>query len=507
MKKWIKRSLIAFSICLGLTATHSFAADKPAGTFKFAENVKLITMDPHKHTGGGIVYLKPVYESLFLRTPDNKVEPLLATGFEYNGLNVKLTLRKDVSFSDGEPFNAEAVAANINRAVKLGVKRELSAVKGAEATGEFTVKISLKRQAPSIVQDLSTVAFMMMSPKAMNNPNLDREPVGTGPYIYNKKLSREGEVRVYTLNKHYWDPSAQGLKRIEIWEMPENTARLNALSTDQIHMGNWLSSPQALMVDKTPGLRLLKRVGGYTYTVVILDKEGTKVPAFADKRVRQAMSYAIDRQAFADVVQYGLATPSVQPVSKGHWAYNATLANKFEYNPEKARKLLAEAGYKNGFTFTMPTIPVFAARCEALAGFFADVGIKMKIEPVEPGTLARRSRSTDFPATNLSWVVLADLSMMSTLYLNKKAAFNPYRVAPSARLAELDAKGRASADTAVRAPIYKEMFEIIADEAFQIYVASSQSLTGVTEEMANNSSVGFAAGTSYPYFRGLRLNP
>ncbi len=504
MKKWISRLVIALMM-LGLNATYSFAADTPSGTFKFGDSVKLITLDPHNHTGGGVVYLTPVYETLFRRTPDNKIEPLLATGFKYSGSKVELTLREGVSFSDGEPFNAEAVAANINRGVKLGVKRELSAVKNAKPTGEFTVEIILKRPSPGIIQDLSSVAGMMISPKAMSDPALDRNPVGTGPYQYNTKLSREGEVRIYTLNKNYWDPSAQGLKRIEIWEMPENTSRLNALSTGQIDMGNWLSSPQALMVDKTPGLKLIKRIGGYTYAVIIMDKAGTKVPAFADKRVRQAMSYAIDRQAFSDAILFGLGSPTIQPVPKGHWAYNPDLEGKFEYNPEKARKLLAEAGYKDGFTFTMPSIPVFASRIEALAGFFADIGITMKIEPVEPGTLARRSRSTDFPATNLLWVVLADLSMLSPLYLNEKAAFNPYRVKPSARLAELSLKGAASADIAVRAPIYQEMFEIIADEAFLIYVASSLNLTGSTEKMAKNPTVGFAAGRSWPYWRGLRL--
>jgi peptide/nickel transport system substrate-binding protein len=506
MKKWISRSVLAIVMWLGLMAINSFAAEASSGTFRFAEEVKLITLDPHNHSGGGIPYMTPVYESLFRITPENQVQPLLATGFKYNGSKVELTLRKGISFSDGEPFNAKAVAANINRGVKLGVLRELSAVKGAAATGEFTVEIILKKPAPSIIEDLGRRAGMMISPKAMADPALDRNPVGTGPYLYNAKLSREGEVRIYTLNKNYWDPSVQGLERIEIWEMPDNAARLNALSTGQIDMGKWLANPQALIIEKTPGLTLIRRSGGRTYTVVIMDRAGTKVPAFADKRVRQAMSYAIDRQAFADVVQFGLATPSIQPVGKGHWAYNPELEGKFEYNPAKARKLLAEAGYKDGFTFTMPSIPVFAKRNEALAGFFADVGITMKIEPLEPGTLARRSRSTDFPATNLLWSVFVDLSMLSPYYLNEKAAFNPFRVKPGTRLTELALQGAASADIAVRAPIYKKMFEIIADEAFLIYVTSGQFLTGATEKIAKNPTVEFAAGATAPIWRGLRLS-
>jgi len=507
MKKWMSCLVIALSMFLGLSVIPAFAADAPSGTVRFASNVVLLTMDPHKRTGGGLVYNTPQYETLFRRTPENMIEPFLATGYKAEGAKVTITLRQDVTFSDGEPFNAKVAAANINRGAEIGVLRTLSGVVEAKAIGDYTLEIMLKRPDPSFMAGLSTDAGMMISTKAMADPALDRNPVGTGPYVYNTKLSREGALAVYTLNKNYRDPSAQGLEKIEVYAIPEDTARLNALRTGQIDMGLFLSSPQAQMIDKTPGLKLVKKIGGSTYAVVILDKAGTQVPAFADKRVRQAMSYAIDRKAFADVIEYGLAVPSVQPFPKGHWGHNPALVGKFEYNPKKARALLAEAGYKDGFTFTMPTIPVFASRCEALAGFFGDVGITMKIEAVEPGTLARRSMTTDFPASNLLWGQLSDPLYLERYYTGEKAAINPFRVKPSPRLAELTKKGQATEDIEKRAPIYQEMFEIIADEAFLIYVTSSLNLTGSTEKMANNPTVKFAAGTNHPYWHGLRLNP
>ena len=167
---------------------------------------------------------------------------------------------------------------------------------------------------------------------------------------------------------------------------------------------------------------------------------------------------------------------------------------------------MAEAGYKDGFSFSIPSISVFAARLEALAGFFGDVGITMKIEPVEPGTLARRSRNTEFPVTNLIWGQLRDLSFLSTYYLNENASFNPFKVKPSPRMTELMQQGTATMDTDKRAPVYREMFEILADEAIVIYITSSLNLTASTEEMANNPTVVFAAGTNYPTWRGLRKN-
>ena len=164
MKHWICSALVAASMAVTPAVGTAIAGDAPSGTFKMAEEVKLITMDPHQHTGGGIPYLRPVYESLFARTPDGSVEPLLATGFSVDGLSVEISLRDDVTFSDGEKFNAEAVAANFSRAIELGVLRALSSVETAVVKDEYTVALTLKKPAPSLNFDLSGAAGMMISP-------------------------------------------------------------------------------------------------------------------------------------------------------------------------------------------------------------------------------------------------------------------------------------------------------------------------------------------------------
>ena len=506
MNKWVTGSVLSVAIGMGFGGVTALAADAPTGKFRMAEEVKLITLDPHNHTGGGVSYLRPVYETLFYRTPDARVEPFLATNYKLEKMSLVMNLRQDVKFSDGEPFNAAAVVANITRGVELGVIAGLKPIEKAEALGEFEVKITLKAPSPSLLFDLTHLSGMMVSPKALKDPALDRNPVGTGPYIYNAELSREGEVRAYTPNPTYWEPEQQGLANIEIWEIPDNTARLNAITTGQVDIGKWLSSPQAVILDKTPGLTLIKRPGGSTYHLVISDREGTKVPAFADKRVRQAMNYAIDREAFASAVQFGLSVPAFQPVDSGHWSYNTSVDGRFAYNPEKARELLAEAGYADGFTFSMPSIPVFSARLEAVAGFFQDVGITMNIEPIEPGTLARRSRTTDYAATNLVWRHLADPSLLNTYYIGEDGIFNPFKVKPSEKFVSLTTNGLAATEIDDRAPIYSELFEELADESYLIYITATPLLVGSTEAMANNPTVKYRAGESSPYWRGLRVS-
>src|SRR5690606_5188916 len=110
MKNWITGSALAVAFAMGLGASSALA--QQAGVFRYAEQVKLITMDPQQQSGSGVPYLRPVYESLFERGPDGKPVPLLASGYEIDGLNVTIRLREGISFSNGEAFNAEVAAAN-----------------------------------------------------------------------------------------------------------------------------------------------------------------------------------------------------------------------------------------------------------------------------------------------------------------------------------------------------------------------------------------------------------
>ncbi len=198
--------------------------------------------------------------------------------------------------------------------------------------------------------------------------------------------------------------------------------------------------------------------------------------------------------------------PAYQPYPEGTWPHDASLDGRYKYDPDKARELLKEAGYANGFTFDMPSIPIFQPRLEAIAGFFRDIGITMNIVPVEPGTLARRSMTTDFPATNLVWNSQTDPSYLGSWYISPDASFNPFHVKPSDVLVDLNKEGLESSDPDVRAPIYKKMVEELEDESFLIYVTSTPLLFGVSEEVAKNPTLKYRPGEDTIYFRGLRVS-
>jgi len=504
MRNWIAGSALFVAMTLGLAGAPAWA--QGSGTFKYAEQVKLITMDPQKQSGSGVPFLRPAYESLFEKGPNGENLPLLATDYKVDGLDVTITLRKGVSFTNGEAFNAEAAAKNINRGVELGIVEGLKTVENASAADEFTLKIKLKEFDPAIINTLCYTGGMMIAPAAMADPALDRNPVGTGPYVHSKEESREGEVQVYTPNPTYWDKDKIGLARYEVWEIPDDTARLNALKTGQIDAGNWLSNPQAAIIDRTPDLKLIRNNGGLNYHVVISDREGTVVPAFADPLVRKAMALAIDREGFNKAIQFGLAVKSFQPYGQSDWAYDPALEGVYEYNLDKARELMAQSKFPKGFTFDMPSIPVYQSRLEALAGFFKEIGITMNIVPVEPGTLARRSRTTDFPATNLVWSTITDPKFLALRYIYENAAYNPFKTKPSEALLALAKEGLNSVETDARAPVYKKLAAQLAEEAFLIFVTNAPILIGTSEKTASNPTVVYRYGEDSINLRGLKAN-
>jgi peptide/nickel transport system substrate-binding protein len=130
----------------------------------------------------------------------------------------------------------------------------------------------------------------------------------------------------------------------------------------------------------------------------------------------------------------------------------------------------------------------------------------MNIVPVEPGTLARRSRTTDFPATNLVWATNTDPKFVALRYVYEDAAYNPFKAKPSKELLSLAKEGTASVDTEVRGPIYRKMAAQLAEEAFLIFVTNTPILIGATKKTANNPTVVYRFGEDSINLRGLKAN-
>ena len=277
----------------------SAAAWAPGGTYRWSLPIAVSSMDPQTTPNVyDYMYLWPVYDRLTDLEPETgEPAPMLVKSWEVapDATSVTLTLRDDVTFQDGEPFNAEAVKLNIERMINeptSTLKGQVVDIASVDAVDEFTVTIIMKgAQAGPMPVLLGGFLGSMISPKAFTDPNLKTVGVGAGPY---KVISNDGAQVKYEKWDGYDNPAAQTLDAVEATNIPDDQTRLSALlsgSQDGIFLLGTMEDDA-----KAAGMAI---VGGKNPTPNGFEINMTRAE-FDDVKVRQAMKYALDTQAIAD---------------------------------------------------------------------------------------------------------------------------------------------------------------------------------------------------------------
>jgi peptide/nickel transport system substrate-binding protein len=323
-----------------------------------------------------------------------KIVPGLATEWSHNadGSSWTFKLRPDVKFHDGEPWNAEAAVFNFDRYVNkkseyyypelnAQASASVSGIKSVTKVDDMTIQIDTDGPLSWLPNNMATIFFA--SPKAVKN--LGKEgfalhPVGTGPFKF--ESYERGQQLAVTANKDYWGGRPK-VDRVVFRPIPDVTARVAALRSGQV---NWIEvpSPDDVPSLKADGFQVLTNSYNHSWPWVL---DVTKGP-LADVRVRQAMNYAIDRDAMVNGLLKGTAEPMLQNDARADPAYRPE-NDLYSYDPKKAKALLAEAGYANGISVRLsyPTsgsgnmLPT--PMNQALKQDLAAVGINVTLEPVE----------------------------------------------------------------------------------------------------------------------------
>ncbi|TNM50849.1 hypothetical protein FHP29_00130 [Nocardioides albidus] len=329
----------------------------------------------------------PMYDTLVRVSTDNTYEPMLATGwtFSADGRTLELELRDDVTFSDGEKFDAAAVVANLEyykSADKSTVQTALAAVESVEAVGEYEVAIHLLKPTTTILTSLSSsLGGIMISPKAIAAGDIATKPVGTGAYTL--ESFKPGESAVYvrrTDEGGIWDEGTGKVARVELARIASADAKLNALKSGQIDLTSWAGDPNdyaGTPIRTVPMEGVLNMVGLYF---------NPKFKPLDDVRVRKAINLAIDRKAVVDAF-----VPSDSPRGatwpEGMPGFDEEREGTYPYDPEAAKKLLAEAGYENGVEipgeFLISPAASIDKAAEAVQAQLAEVGIDIKLRTVD----------------------------------------------------------------------------------------------------------------------------
>lgn len=364
------------------------AVGNGAAELKIGSGFEPSSFDPAQaQEGMYIPFYQAAYDTLIKRDPDGSLSPMLATKWTYNSSNTKLTLalREDVKFSDGTRFDSSAVKANLEhfKAANGPMVVTAGAITSIETPDPATAVINLNAPDPALLISLSNAAGLMGSPKALSTDGIKSAPVGSGPYTLAKNDSVVGSRYVFTRNASYWGKQLP-YEKISFIILGDETARLNALKSGQVNAA--LLTQAANVSDaQSAGLKLYPAELEWT-GLAFFDRDGKTNPAFGDVRVRQALAYAIDKKQLLNKVLLGQGTLTSQIFGSKNPAYDESLNGAWDYNPDKARKLLADAGYANNLTVDLPISPTFDPTLYTLiTQQWADIGVKVHRVEYGPG--------------------------------------------------------------------------------------------------------------------------
>lgn len=339
--------------------------------------------------------LRLIYQGLFGFDPEMNLVPLLAESYESNAdaTEFTITLREGVTFHDGTPFDAEAVKVNIDRLRNpdnnLSRRSLVSMVSAVEVVDPRTVRLVLEAPFGAMIASLAHPGAMMISPAALEEfgRDIDRNPVGTGAFTFTNWSADTLEV---ARNDDYWKGPAK-VDNVIIRSVPESGARMAMLQTGEAQFVPNFPPELMQVVQNNPQLQVETSPSIVEWYVAL---NSTKEP-FGNKLVRQALNHAVDKDAFCQVVFSGLCTPADSIIPKG-LAFHVPVG-EYEYDLERARALLAEAGYADGFsTEVWANSNTESLRAvQFLQQQLAQVGVEVTVVPLEAGVAAQRIWSVE----------------------------------------------------------------------------------------------------------------
>jgi len=448
----------------------------------------------------------------------SEVEPGLAESWTVSadGKVYTFKLRRGVKFHDGTPMNARTVAQDLDRAINpdnpcyvLNRKVDtydaftFGSVKGGDVVkmsvvDDYTLRFTLPKPNAPFLSSLAMAWTGIMSPAATKQYNCDasQHPVGTGPFKFVEAV-RNDHITVEA-NRDYWGEKPK-VDRIIFRIIPESATRVLALERNEVQIVADVVPADQERIQKNPDLTLYVQPG---LTILGVSMSNNLGP-FKDKRVRQAMNYAVDKEAINKGL-YGGATTASQGMPPVLWGYNKNV-EPYPYDVNKAKALLKEAGYPNGFTADMMVYPnprgynpIGGAKLgEAVQGYLAKVGVQVKISQYEWGAYLARYRHQPWEGFAIAgWTgdngdpdnFLGDLFEWGP-DPNKARTNNSARHL-NPEFEKLIQQGRETTEQAKRAQIYEKANEILHDDAAWIFINHTRQVR------ASRASV-----------KGFQLNP
>ena len=477
-----------------------------------ATNVDFTTMDPMDTSdtlSGGIQRL--MMDGFFGFDDEMKIIPMLAESYEANedATEYILHLRQGISFTDGTPFNAEAAKANLDRwgDPDLGLKRTTllcNVIDNTEIVDDYTVKVNLQEPFGAFIATLAHPACVLMSPAviAQGSEACAENPVGTGQYTFVEWVA--GDHATIELNPDWWgydpeicggtalvEPDA-GFKTITFRPVTENATRVAMLQSGDADFIWPVPTESMAMLSQDSNVYVGADEG---IVVRYLFMNNQKAP-YNDVRVRQAMNYAINKDAYVAVVKDGLSSVATSIMGPATQHYKAN--DPYPYDPEKAKELLTEAGYPDGFEtiLTCASTTANLKQAEFLQQQLAQVGIKVNINALESAVVNEMVQDTDAPGSEaevelyiIGWSSStgdADWAIRPLLAIESEPPMS-YNICyyENEEFDNLLYEALQTADESIRAEKYAEAQDIIWEDSPLVCLANDYNTWGTSNKLAN----------------------
>lgn len=416
-------------------------------------------LDPTSSAAAAIdeVLYANVFEGLTRIGPRGEVLPALAESWTVSedGKTYTFTLRGGVKYHDGTDFAADDVTFSLDRAraenSTNAQKALFSAIDTVEAVDPVTVKVTLKQPQGSFLYNMGWGDAVIVAPESAAT-NVER-PVGTGPFRF-ENWAKASSITLVKADGYWGEPVS--LDRIEFRIIPDAAAAVPALLSGDVQaLPNFQLGDALAQVQADPRFKV---VIGATEGETVLSTNNRK-PPFDNLKVRQAIAHAIDRKAIIDGASGGYGVPIGSHFSPANAAY-VDLTGTYPHDPAKAKELLKEAGFENGFKATLKLPPVGYARDggQIVASQLRDVGIELEIIPVEwADWLQQVFKDKNFDLSIVSHTEPNDID----IYSRKDYYFGYDNPAFDTIIGELNL----TADEGKRTELYRQAQKILADDA------------------------------------------
>jgi peptide/nickel transport system substrate-binding protein len=369
----------------------------PPQTLRVGYSQDITTGDPSM-TGetGDMNILINVFDPLTMRDDQGKLRPSLATSWRLvNPHTWRFNLRRGVRFQDGEPFDAGAVKFSIDRITGNAKSpiQEVRSIREVKIVNPYTVDIVTRSPDPLIPDKLALFGGMMVPPRYIREKGdayFANHPVGTGPYSV--ASWQRGSTMKLRANPDYWG-GAPRVHEVDVRIITDPTTRVSALLNGEVDLIDAVPPTAAEQVKSTSGLALDEATGLRIYYVSLAQRDGP----LANPDVRRALSYATDTRTLIDKVALGYGQQIAAPLASTNFGADTPLT-PYPYDPDRARALLARAGYPNGFSVEFDTQPdVYQTLAQAVSQMWARVGVKADVKVLPETTFDDRYSDGSLP--------------------------------------------------------------------------------------------------------------